>query len=353
MTKKGSAIKKVIFRKKAEGRTLMRYLLAFIIISLLFTFPIEKVMAKEAQENIHEKRMELYQRVETVTHIPWYYLAAIDQYERSVRKARNDLPDPEGLSGIYFPPEEWTGLLTPNPSDTDAKRIQFFNGRGFDGNGDGKAELTNDEDVLHAFAQYLLSYGTDHDNIKIGLWDYYKRDKTVGIIMDKAKIYKKFNKLDLESHAFPVPLRSNHSYKNTWGDARGWGGRRIHEGTDIFANYGVPVRATAYGVIEMKGWNRYGGWRVGIRDLNNTYHYFAHLSGFAKDLKIGQVVEPGQVIGGVGSSGYGPPGTSGKFPPHLHYGMYKDNGRTEWSFDPYPHLRLWSKEERARTKSQR
>ena len=28
--------------------------------------------------------------------------------------------------------------------------------------------------------------------------------------------------------------------------------------------------------------------------------------------------------GGVGSSGYGPPGTSGKFPPHLHYGMYKD-----------------------------
>jgi peptidoglycan LD-endopeptidase LytH len=56
------------------------------------------------------------------------------------------------------------------------------------------------------------------------------------------------------------------------------------------------------------------------------------------------------VIGGVGSSGYGPPGTSGKFPPHLHYGIYKDNGYTEWSYDPYPHLRLWEKQERQRAK---
>ncbi|MCM3585056.1 M23 family metallopeptidase [Mesobacillus maritimus] len=329
----------------------MRYLLAFIMLSLLFSFPI---MASAKEElDIDAKRMELYKRVEAITHIPWYYMAAIDQYERSVRNARKDLPDAEGLSGIYFKPEEWTGILNPNHEDSNPLSIQFFDGLGFDGNGDGKADIHDDEDVLHAFAQILLAYGTDQENIKIGLWDYYQRDKTVGIIMDKAKIYQKFGRLDLNEHAFPVPLRSNHSYKNTWGDARGWGGRRIHEGTDIFADYGVPVRATGYGVIEMKGWNRYGGWRVGIRDINNTYHYFAHLSGFAKDLKVGQIVEPGQVIGGVGSSGYGPPGTSGKFPPHLHYGMYKDNGYTEWSFDPYPHLRLWAKEERVRLKKQK
>jgi murein DD-endopeptidase MepM/ murein hydrolase activator NlpD len=52
----------------------------------------------------------------------------------------------------------------------------------------------------------------------------------------------------------------------------------------------------------------------------------------------------------VGSSGYGPPGTSGKFPPHLHYGMYKDNGVTEWSFDPYPHLAKWKRMERMSTR---
>ncbi|WP_071460579.1 M23 family metallopeptidase [Bacillus massilinigeriensis] len=328
----------------------MRFLLAFIIVFSLFASNLSGVKAESKREDPYRKRMELYRQVEAATQIPWYYIAAVDQYERNIREARRDLPDPSGVSGIYFNPEVWAGPTNPNIDDTNPASIQFFNGVGYDGNIDGKADRHNDADVLHAFAQQLLQYGTNSDHIRIALWHYYHRDKTVGIIMGKAKVYKHFGRLDLDSHAFPVPLRSNHSYKNTWGDARGWGGRRIHEGTDIFAGYGVPVRATGYGIVEMKGWNRYGGWRIGIRDINNNYHYYAHLSGFAKDLKIGQVVEPGQVIGGVGSSGYGPPGTSGKFPPHLHYGIYKDNGATEWSFDPYPHLRLWERQERIGTK---
>ncbi|MFB6467524.1 M23 family metallopeptidase [Cytobacillus sp. Hz8] len=308
------------------------------------------VFANSTEEDVYEKRMELYKKVEMVTNIPWYYLAAIDQYEHNIRLSRRDIPDSDGVIGIYFKPEEWAGLLNPNMKDENPLSIQLFNGIGRDGNGDGKARLSDDEDILYSFANYILQYGIDHDNIKIGLWNYYERDKSVGIIMGKAKIYQHFGHLDLKTHSFPVPLRSNHSYRSTWGDARGWGGRRIHEGTDIFANYGVPVRATSFGIIEMKGWNKYGGWRIGIRDINNNYHYFAHLSGFAKDLSVGQIVEPGMIIGGVGSSGYGPPGTSGKFPPHLHYGIYKDNGYSEWSYDPYPHLRLWERQERQRIK---
>jgi murein DD-endopeptidase MepM/ murein hydrolase activator NlpD len=306
--------------------------------------------AENNQSDLFAKRMELYQKIETVTNIPWNYLAAIDQYERNIRQSRKDIPKAEGITGIYFTKENWVGILNPDLSDENPYSIQFFEGIGADGDGDGKASLKSDEDVLYSFARFILNYGTDHDNIKLALWDYYKRDKTVGLISGKAKIYKQFGHLNLEGHAFPVPLKSNHSYKNTWGDARGWGGRRMHEGTDIFASYGVPVRATSYGIIEMKGWNRFGGWRVGIRDINNNYHYFAHLNGFAKDLHIGQVVEPGQLIGSVGSSGYGPPGTAGKFPPHLHYGMYKDNGITEWSYDPFPHLKQWERQERQKAK---
>lgn len=325
----------------------------FFIILLFFScslFTVNQGFAEQKNDDVYVKRMELYKKIETITNIPWFYLAAIDQYERNVRQARKDIPPAEGITGIYFKSEEWAGKLNPDLNDENPLSIQFFNGRGVDGDGDGKASITSDEDVLYAFADFLLSYGTDHENLKIGLWEYYKRDKTVSIIMGKARIYKQFNRLDLDEHAFPLPLRSNYSYKNTWGAARGWGGRRIHEGTDIFAGYGVPVRATAYGIIEMKGWNRFGGWRIGIRDINNNYHYFAHLSGFAKDLKLGQIVEPGMLIGGVGSSGYGPPGTSGKFPPHLHYGIYRDNGYTEWSFDPYPHLKLWERQERMKNK---
>ncbi|BCB05484.1 L-Ala--D-Glu endopeptidase [Bacillus sp. KH172YL63] len=318
-----------------------------IVAIFVLTGPGRSVAAEPlTDEQIHTKRMELFQKSETLTQIPWYYLAAIDQYERSLRFARKDRDKPSSLISIYMEPERWVGPLNPDRDDDNPKTIALFGGRGRDGDLDGKASLESDEDILAAMTEYLLRYGIDRDNFKLALWDYYKRDKTVSIIMGNAKIYKQYGTIHLNKKAFPLPLRFNYSYRNTWGDARGWGGRRIHEGTDLFADYGVPVRATSYGIIEMKGWNRYGGWRIGIRDINNTYHYFAHLSGFAKDLHVGQVVEPGMVIGGVGSSGYGPPGTSGKFPPHLHYGMYKDNGLTEWSFDPYPHLRMWERQDR-------
>lgn len=323
------------------------FTLLFTLITVLSFIQPDTTAASEV-DDVYTKRMALYERIEAVTTIPWYYLAAIDQYERNVRQSRRDLPKAEGITGIYFKPEEWVGFTNPNINDEDPKTIKFFNGIGFDGDGDGKASLHSDDDVLYAFANFLLRYGTDYENIKIGIWNYYKRDKSVRIIMGKAKLYQNYGRLDLDEHVFPVPIGTHYSYRSTWGSARGWGGRRIHEGTDIFADYGLPVRATSYGIVEMKGWNKYGGWRVGIRDINNNYHYYAHLSGFSDELKVGQVVEPGKVIGGVGSSGYGPKGTSGKFPPHLHYGMYKDNGYTEWSYDPYPHLKLWERQEKAK-----
>ncbi|KIO61305.1 hypothetical protein B4064_0018 [Caldibacillus thermoamylovorans] len=324
----------------------MRNFIHIITICFLLTlFYPENVFAADSErEELYQRRMVLYKKIESVTFIPWYYLAAIDQYERNIRSVRKDLPKPTGLTGIYIPAEKWCGLLNPDQEDTNPLSIKIFGGIGQDGNGDGKAERTNDEDVLYTMANYLLNFGTDEDHIKIGLWEYYKRDKTVGIIVSFAKMYHTWKTLNLEEHHFPLPIRANFSYRDTWGDARGWGGRRIHEGTDIFADYGVNVYSTCYGVIEMKGWNKYGGWRLGIRDINNTYHYFAHLNGFAKDIKLGDMVKPGQLIGSVGSSGYGPPGTAGKFPPHLHYGMYKDNGKTEWSFDPFPHLKRWERE---------
>nr|WP_194382829.1 L-Ala--D-Glu endopeptidase [Bacillus mojavensis] len=326
-----------------KGDYFVKVVLSALLL-LLFAFE-PFASGKELSDPVLSKRMELYHKVEAVTQIPWYALAAVDQYEENVRSNRKDLPDKTGIISIYVPDEIWSGPENPNPKDDAPLSIKVFDGIGMDGDGDGKAEVSNDEDILYTFAQYLLSHGTDEENIRIGLWNYYRRDQTVGIISEFMKLFKAYGHIDLGEHAFPLPIRTDYSYRSTWGDARGFGGRRIHEGTDIFAHYGLPVKSTCYGVIEMKGWNRFGGWRIGIRDINNTYHYFAHLNGFAKGIKPGQIVEPGQVIGSVGSSGYGPPGTAGKFPPHLHYGMYKDNGKTEWSFDPYPHLRAWERYE--------
>ncbi|RWZ54894.1 M23 family metallopeptidase [Halobacillus fulvus] len=286
-----------------------------------------------AKDDESLKRMNLYKKTEAVTEIPWEYIAAVDQYERQVY----DDPSEGRVTAIQVDPLFWSG--TPEKIQADI----FPEGWGSDGDGDGKADIENDEDILWSIGNYLKSYGTKEEDIKIALWNYYKRDLTVQTIINTANVFKKFQTVSLTDRDFPVPKQANYSYRSTWGDARGFGGRRIHEGTDIFANYGVPVKSTTYGVIEMKGWNRFGGWRIGIRDIYNIYHYYAHLQNFSEDIKVGDVVKPGDVIGAVGASGYGPPGTSGKFPPHLHYGMYQDNGKNEWSFDPYPYLKRWEK----------
>ena len=46
------------------------------------------------------------------------------------------------------------------------------------------------------------------------------------------------------------------------------------------------------------------------------------MSRFAEGIEMGERVKKGEVIGYVGDSGYGPEGTTGKFPPHLHFGIY-------------------------------
>lgn len=298
-----------------------------------------------------EERMRelqnLFDHFSAISGVPWHWFAAVNQYERTmnqVNKSRRAIND--RLVNIYYPDRQWAGPLNPDPEDRNPDSIRFFGGIGLDGNGDGRADPADPLDALYTFTKQLLKYGPGVRQLRTALWEHYHNPRSVQRIEQFARMYETFDTLDLGQRAFPVPVRSDYSYRSTWGAARGWGGRRIHEGTDIFASYGTPVRSTCYGIIEVMGWNRYGGWRIGIRDIHNVYHYFAHLSGFNKQFKEGDLVKPGETIGWVGSSGYGKPGTQGKFPPHLHFGMYRDNGLTEWSFDPYPYLKRWERDER-------
>lgn len=288
------------------------------------------------------KRQNLYETMQTLTGVPWTYLAAMDQYEKNLHSAKPSAADK--LIFIEVPSAVWTGMSNPDPNDRIPDSISFFGGIGKDGNGDGQANPNDSLDVLYSIASFLVAKGLKEDKIRERIWDYYHHPTAVDVVTHIARIYHKFQTVYLQDRSFPIPLQYNYTYHNTWGDRRGWGGLRIHEGTDIFADYGTPVLSTSYGYVELKGWNRFGGWRIGIRDIHNRYHYFAHLSSFRKGLKKGDILKPGDVIGYVGSSGYGPPGTSGKFPPHLHYGIYKFNGRSTFSFDPYPLLKRWERE---------
>lgn len=318
-----------------------------IIACLIWNISPNEKAAKEGEgsptkEELQQQRMNNYLQYHEIL-TPWYFLAAVDQYERNIQDVRNDIPKREGNVAIQFSNEYWKGERNPLESDTSPISIKYFGGMGLDGNGDGLADKNDDEDVLFTMAHYLSDYGYGEEEFELALWDYYRDEMTVKQISVIAKLYQKFETIDLDTHTFPVALGHEYSYSGTWGANRGWGGRRSHEGTDIYAGYNTPVLSASYGVIEIMDWNQFGGWRVGIRDNHNSYHYYAHLASFEEGLQEGDIVETGQVIGYVGSTGYGKKGTAGKFPPHLHYGIYKFNGRTEWAFDPYPSLLQWEK----------
>lgn len=315
-----------------------RKIVMLILFILLPVTSYSQISYANDENPIFNERLSLYQKTAALTQIPWYYLAAIDQYERNIKKESS----PTDLISITFEPEIWFGIGNVSHAK-DEHMIEFFGGIGKDGNGDRIADPDDPEDALFTMAEMILHYGQTPDDIKIALFNYYQRDLNVKTIMNSARVFKEFQSIELTNRDFPVSVNHNYSYRSTWGDRRGFGGLRIHEGTDIFAGYGTPVKSTTYGVIEIKGWNLYGGWRIGIRDIHNIYHYYAHLNSYSDESEVGTIVKPGDIIGTVGSSGYGPPGTAGKFAPHLHYGMYKDNGHSEWSFDPYPYLTRWER----------
>ena len=94
------------------------------------------------------------------------------------------------------------------------------------------------------------------------------------------------------------------------------GGYEFHTGIDIYAPHGSKVRATADGVVVLAGWYGDYGKTVIIRHPSGYLTLYAHLSQI--DVKEGQRVKAGDVVGRVGSTGR----STG---PHLHYEVIKNN----------------------------
>src|SRR5699024_11954168 len=167
-------------------------------------------------------------KTEALTQLPWYYLAAIDQYERHIKT--NDTE--KQLTSIDIPEEEWFGAGNQK-HHKDERIIQNFNGIGRDGDGDLQADPNNPEDILYTIAHLLASSGLTKDDIKIALWNYYERDLTVITIMNTARIFKTYDTIRLTKRDFHVSLNHNYSYRNTCGVLSMFVGLLIHYCSDI------------------------------------------------------------------------------------------------------------------------
>ncbi len=131
-----------------------------------------------------------------------------------------------------------------------------------------------------------------------------------------------------ESLPLPIAEVSHSALSDSWGAARGNG--RTHQGIDIFAPRGTPVRSTTRGLIFRIGENRLGGNVVWIFGPGRQMHYYAHLERFGA-FEPGDRVLPGDIIGYVGNTG-----NARTTPPHLHYGIYTPRAG---AINPFPLLR--------------
>lgn len=155
----------------------------------------------------------------------------------------------------------------------------------------------------------------------------------------------------------PFPLAAGHWYNHydDFGNARSYGFKRKHLGHDIMGSIGTPVVAVEGGTVTECGWNRYGGWRIGIRsDDTRRYYYYAHLrkdKPFADGIQAGVRVQAGDVVGFLGVTGYSTKENVNlkNCKPHLHFGLQliftpeQEKGAKEIWIDMYALTRFLSR----------
>ncbi|MCM1254201.1 MAG: M23 family metallopeptidase [Clostridium sp.] len=124
----------------------------------------------------------------------------------------------------------------------------------------------------------------------------------------------------------PIAKGFEYSHYDDFGSSRSYGYARPHLGHDMMGQIGTPIIAIESGYVEALGWNQYGGWRIGIRSFDGKrYYYYAHLRQnfpYNKELKEGDIVTAGDVIGYMGHTGYSTTENVNNIEVvHLHWGL--------------------------------
>jgi hypothetical protein len=133
---------------------------------------------------------------------------------------------------------------------------------------------------------------------------------------------------------------ANPGFINDWQFCRGANCSRRHEGNDIFAPTGTPIRAVADATIIRvrcvgcatlgQGWGNYsdlGGITVTYRTDNGWEWYNAHLHTISTGIAPGVRVAQGAIVGTVGQTG-----NARTTPPHNHLGLFIGGRAT----NPFP-----------------
>jgi len=243
--------------------------------------------------------MNFFQEAESIYGIPWWFLAAAAFRESSFNPlAENESSGCYGLMQVS--PSNWAThapqLGFDVAADRDNPRAQIIVGtymlneaglKRVDWNGDWK-EPTLPVLTFYGGFRGLLAEERCREEYASDIWELAERFQNV-------------------KTGWPVQGEITSPF--------GWriilGVRDYHEGIDIGAAAGTPITSVSGGVLTT-GYQADGaGNYIYIRDGYYEYAYY-HLADFA--VSDGDTIQPGQIIGYVGSTGR----SSG---PHLHFGV--------------------------------
>lgn len=134
----------------------------------------------------------------------------------------------------------------------------------------------------------------------------------------------------------PFIIAGNASWIDTWHAPRygpAPGQIRVHEGQDVFCDYGDPILAPEAGTLSTDD-SGLGGITARVHRPDGRYWYMTHLSALNKAFPPGSQVQAGDVVGYCGNSG-----NAATTPPHVHFGFYREGGVDP--SNPMKHLVAW------------
>lgn len=151
--------------------------------------------------------------------------------------------------------------------------------------------------------------------------------KEAGPALPKFVLMPSGQEADVAGVAWPLPSSTEERISSGYGQRLHpiTGRHSFHDGVDIVAAPGTSVLATVDGTVEEAGRKARLGNYVRLRHEGGLSSIYGHLASI--QVKKGQNVAKGQIIGRLGSTGL----STG---PHLHYAMKKDGE----SIDPMPYL---------------
>ncbi len=342
---------------------------------------VSSASSEEALADIPANYLELYKQAASEYGIDWAILAAVGKIETD--HGRLDAPgvtEGQNQHGCCAGPMQFHNNYGQGGGTWGAV--------GYDANGDGEANIYDPEDAIPSAAKYLVQGGAPED-YQSALFQYNNAQWYVDDVLAQAEKYRAAGgggtdsdnsvpalipalpSLMDEAHAqestdgsgggsgdsssvSPLPEDQMGEYSDDWGAERPGFAGATHEGTDIFAEKGTPVRSMVSGVVEENtnnnenSYSEVGGYNVMIRATEDVgpvkkgdLLLYAHMQE-PPSVGPGDEVTAGEEIGKVGATGYGPEVTRDEFDPHLHVGWYtEDESRADspsGAMNPYPLL---------------